>query len=257
MRNIRGWSLVLLCWGMLMVDAVFAEEDHQGPETGIIHYQVSMGPQTGTMKVYFQDYGRQQARYVHLNQNGQIPALTRVDYLDGDWEYNYDPATGNATRVAVKDMRYQTADGGIVFRMGKLRKEDLQEYAVLKGNRMIAGKPCNQWEWNNGEVAMCLYQDRVPLFSQMQTEMFSMTWKAVSFQENVDIPQDKMRLPSSAKIVTTSSSIEAMGWPNARSSSAQQPRGQPKDVLEEADQILNKSEKAKRLFGRFKRLLRR
>jgi len=244
---------------------VFANDKLLSTETGIIKYKIS-GDQKGTMTVYFTDYGKKQSRHIEVSSNfmGESQKMNTIQYLDGEWEYNYDPLTNRAVRVNTAEMAYNLPDDQKIRHMNYFNKIDLAKIAKKKGTKKIANKRCTVWEMNDNQTKVCLYKDQLPLKSEMNIGGMSMIWTAVSYEENVDIPEEKLTIPASAKIQTTHVSDmgrnlgNAQNYPTAENLSlTKQQNTQSNNSLSDMDRTINTASKAKRTLGKLKSLFKK
>jgi hypothetical protein len=121
-----------------------------------------------------------------------------LDILDKYWSYSIDLKEKTGTKIAKKDIEdlYKSLKEEDMEKLGRKIMEDLD--AKRLPNETILGRSCEVWEIQKLSSKVWTYK-MVPLKTEMNI-MGKQVIEAVSFEENIAIPKDKLQVPKGIKI---------------------------------------------------------
>lgn len=167
-------------------------------KSGIIKYKYE-GKTTGTEVLYFDDYGKKEAKYSNTvtKMLGVKSYENTITILNGDQVINYDEKTGKATKSTNPAIHAFTTDEDM----------DYEEYAIemMKslgfekvGTETVLGKNCDVWE---GMGTIYTWKG---LSIKSNTKIMGMNINiiATDVQTNVRIPASKFELPAGVEVNT-------------------------------------------------------
>ena len=171
-------------------------------KSGIIEYKVS-GQQEGSETLYFTDHGQKEARYTNTQMSifGSKQGFNSVNIIDGEWSYNLNLKTNEATKINYKEFMDSMSK-----QYGSQQNQYFSEemLAAMGGKKIktekILGKTCDVYEMSDFGSKTWVYKG-MPLKYEMN--MMGMVFKseAVKIQENPSIDSKKFELPKDVKIV--------------------------------------------------------
>ena len=171
-------------------------------KSGIIEYKVS-GQQEGSETLYFTDHGQKEARYTNTQMSifGSKQEFNSVNIIDGEWSYNLNLKTNEATKINYKEFMDSMSK-----QYGSQQNQYFSEemLAAMGGKKIktekILGKTCDVYEMSDFGSKTWVYKG-MPLKYEMN--MMGMVFKseAVKIQENPSIDSKKFELPKDVKIV--------------------------------------------------------
>ena len=168
-------------------------------KSGKVEYKVS-GMGEGTQTLYFDDWGTISAEFVSTitKMFGMKVESKTLNILDKYWSYSIDLKEKNGTKIAKKDIEdlYKSLKEEDMEKLGRKIMEDLD--AKQLPNETILGKSCEVWEIPTLSSKVWTYK-MVPLKTEMNI-MGKQVIEAVSFEENIAIPKDKLQVPKGIKI---------------------------------------------------------
>ncbi|MCA9407559.1 MAG: hypothetical protein H6755_07900 [Candidatus Omnitrophica bacterium] len=171
-------------------------------KSGIIEYKVS-GQQEGSETLYFTNHGQKEARYTNTQMSifGSKQEFNSVNIIDGEWSYNLNLKTNEATKINYKEFMDSMSK-----QYGSQQNQYFSEemLAAMGGKKIktekILGKTCDVYEMSDFGSKTWVYKG-MPLKYEMN--MMGMVFKseAVKIQENPSIDSKKFELPKDVKIV--------------------------------------------------------
>ncbi len=168
-------------------------------KSGILEYVVT-GNQNGIETLYFDDFGRREAREQNtiISVMGTNQVNNQTQYIDHEWSYNYDPSTNIATKINWKEAMAAMRGNQALRDFGE---DMMKSHGGRKtGTKEILGKSCDVWEIEKFSTQTCIYKNSVPL--ETNSTMAGMTFNSVAtrFEENANVPAEKVRLPETAQV---------------------------------------------------------
>jgi hypothetical protein len=172
-----------------------------GIESGIVEYAVT-GGRSGTETLYFDDWGRREARYgeVTVELFGTVQTLRTLVLVDGPRTWNVDLDTRRATMAEDRVIRELLERGG----SGETSDPGTEYMKRLggwkSGTETVAGRPCEVWKISGSTRKIWAWKG-VPLkivTSEAGRETVSV---ATRVEENAAVPEEKLRLQEGVRIV--------------------------------------------------------
>lgn len=175
-----------------MVDAGFKR---YGIEKGIITYRLD-GAMKGTEFIYFDHWGWREAHYEQTESRvGEYyEKINRVQFLDGERRYAYDPATKTATyfdspQVQEAANKWGTKD------MVKVGLEMLKTMGGRHaGDAKVLELDCEVWKIDRMKTTLWMWEG-LTLAEQAFAMDIPVSRRAISVQTDEEIPLAKLVLP--------------------------------------------------------------
>lgn len=163
-------------------------------KSGIIKSEFQ-GLQSGEEILYFDDWGMREAKLTHLDMMGMKQNILTI--IDGAVMYVIDLDKNTGTKSATPLYEEITMGNGNWTETGK--EMMAQMGGEQTGNKTIAGVECEEWTLARMSTVTWVYKGVTMGFSAMMagTEMGMM---AVEASFDVDVPQDKLRVPDGVTI---------------------------------------------------------
>lgn len=169
-------------------------------KSAIIEYELS-GMQTGTAITYFNNYGMQEASYEMAVSEmfGETQKSETVSYLDGFWQYSLDKLTNKGTKAknTILESLVENSDGDLESIGRKMFSSMGGEF---KGKEELLGKNCDVWELVSMGTKIWVWKN-IPLKSETKMMGFTITRTATKVEINVEIPPEKLAIPSGVDFV--------------------------------------------------------
>ena len=171
-----------------------------GVEKGILIFRFD-GSVTGTEYLYFDHWGWREGKYTHTEANtgAYNKKVNKIQFLDGERRYQYDPATATAhffesRQVQKAADKYGTKDMTIVGdemirRMG----------GVVKGTSQIRGVTCQVWSIETYKTELSMWKG-ITLGERSKVNNQPLTRTCILLDTISEIPLDKLTLPKEVKI---------------------------------------------------------
>ncbi len=164
-------------------------------ESGIIDYKIS-GSQNGTETLYFEKYGMKEAKYtdVTIDMFGMKQTNKQVVYLDGYWQYMVNPENNTGTK---------REDGMLKQLVESSEDKDMNEVGMKMfismggekiGTEQFQGKNCDVWQLESMGTKVWIW-NFIPLKTEVDMMGMKITYEAVSFEFDINIPDDKINIP--------------------------------------------------------------
>jgi len=164
-------------------------------ESGIVEYKIS-GSQNGTETLYFEEYGMKEAKYtdVTIDMFGMKQINKQVVYLDGYWQYTVNPDNNTGTKRE-DEMLKQLVESS--------EDQDLNEVGMKMfvsmggekiGTEQFQEKNCEVWQLESMGTKIWLW-NFIPLKTEIDMMGMKITYEAVSFYFDKNIPDDKINIP--------------------------------------------------------------
>lgn len=190
--------------------AVYSAESsfkRYGIQDAIVEYELS-GNQSGTVKLYFENYGMKEAQYrdVTVSMMGKKTVQNTVDIIDGIWQYSFDAEKKTGTKMK-----------NIIFESAINSKTNLDEFGndMMKkmggekvGKEQFLGKMCDVWEMKQFGVKIWVWK-MIPLKTVSNFMGMTMTQKAITIDEKTS-PAAKFVVPSDVKLELKTMKMEDM-----------------------------------------------
>ena len=249
-RHVLIIALIIVLGAQVLCLADGLDEKRYGFKSGIVEYEITGSNQQGKEVLYFDDFGRREARYTNSTVSilGFKQSTDTVHYLDHEWSYNYDPKTNIATKINWKEMVENLRKNNSLREFGEAMMKSLGGRKT--GSKTILGKSCDIWEIQKVWTETCIYKNSLPLETKVNMAGIEVHTLAARFEENTHIPADKIKLPKTAKIKEMKASDlavpkDANGKPVDFSAMMQQMKDAQKKAQDEiSDQNLSEKEMA-------------
>ena len=204
--------LALIVCGFAFPGQVAAEKRY-GVKSALIEYNIS-GHIQGTETAYIDDYGEKESRYSEymLQLTGHDGPQKRFTLREDDVLTNVDLNTNLSVKF---DLNKEISQGLGVRLTGKdmadFSKEGLQKMRAVKvGQQTVAGKTCDVFELPFLKAKVWTYKN-LALRYESTTRGFKVTYLATAIKENVEIGEDKFRIPDGVRSVGVAPENNLMG----------------------------------------------
>ena len=182
-------------------------------KSAIIKYKVS-GMNEGTEVVYFDNWGRQEAKYTNttMNMMGMTNKTNTLTIMtdSGKWIYSIDLDKNTGTKT--KNPMYDDFAGKSEKELEKFAENMLGVLGAKKtGTEKVAGKTCDVWESQMANTKTCVWNG-ITLKTETGLGQMSINMVATEVKEGVSIPKDKFEVPSNVKIREVDLSKMLGGW---------------------------------------------
>lgn len=172
-----------------------------GIEKGIFTFRL-YGAVTGYEILYFDHWGWREGRYIRTKTDvGSFQETTnKVQYLDGERRYEYDPETNvahyfDSPQIQASSEKYQTKDMTIV---GDEMLKNMGGVPV--GMDKVKDVECQVWKIENIRTTLCMAYG-ITMREESFTSNIPVSRIAISTKLDVDVPEDKMTVPEGAEEV--------------------------------------------------------
>lgn len=171
-----------------------------GIKSGIIEYKIS-GSQEGTRKLYFDDWGREQAEFSNTTINiGEYSKQSNLLKLTkGDDQYIIDLTKKTGTK------RENPLLEKLVKLQGQISHGDFGEQLVLidggyeSGSEVVDGRKCTIYEFKNKHSKSWIW-NWLMLKSEISYGNMNITIFADNIEENVSVPDSVFKFPPNVLI---------------------------------------------------------
>ncbi len=172
-----------------------------GIQSGIIEYEIT-GSQTGSKKLYFDDWGRKQAEF--SNSTIKVGKFSKHSNLlkitNGDWQYiiNLEKKTGTKRENPVQTKMYELSN--------QINYNDFGEQLVLieggvkTGSEEVAGKNCTIYNFKNKNSKRWIW-NWITLKSESLSGGVHITVTAKNIAENVSVPDSVFNPPLDIMVI--------------------------------------------------------
>jgi len=172
-----------------------------GIQSGIIEYEIT-GSQTGSKKLYFDDWGRKQAEF--SNSTIKVGKFSKHSNLlkitNGDWQYiiNLEKKTGTKRENPVLTKMYELSN--------QINYNDFGEQLVLieggvkTGSEEVAGKNCTIYNFKNKNSKRWIW-NWITLKSESLSGGVHITVTAKNIAENVSVPDSVFNPPLDIMVI--------------------------------------------------------
>ena len=173
-------------------------------KSGIVKYNIQADMMEGTETLYFDDYGRTEAKYTDIQMNvpGMPPGMAEQQQLtimrDG-YLYNIDRKTNEGTKVE------DTISKQMMEEMGKKDMKEVGDFAmkaldgIEKGEDTVAGYDCDLWLLQALSSTNCVYKG-VSLRAETNVNGLNMLFEAESAEFDINVPKEKLEVPSGVRL---------------------------------------------------------
>jgi len=202
MKNRAVIATVVLSLATVITSDFLGEESFKRYqiESGIIEYSLS-GNRKGTEIVYFDDWGRREAKYskTELSMMGITQKSNTLTLLDGVWIYNINLDGKTGTKMSnsmLKDLSESSSDKDLT----EVGEEMMVRMGGKKiGTEEIQGKMCDVWEIKNMNTKTWVWKG-VTLKTVTKMAGIETLSTAVRFEANAKVPEEKFAIPADVTI---------------------------------------------------------
>ncbi len=178
-----------------------ADQKIFGIQSGIIEYEIT-GSQTGSKKLYFDDWGRKQAEF--SNSTIKVGKFSKHSNLlkitNGDWQYiiNLEKKTGTKRENPVLTKMYELSN--------QINYNDFGEQLVLieggvkTGSEEVAGKNCTIYNFKNKNSKRWIW-NWITLKSESLSGGVHITVTAKNILVNVSVPDSVFNPPLDIMVI--------------------------------------------------------
>ncbi|MEO1257288.1 MAG: hypothetical protein AAFZ15_00765 [Bacteroidota bacterium] len=172
-----------------------------GIEKGMLIFRMD-GALIGTENVYFDHWGWREGKYIQTAADiGPYDKKeNKVQFLDGERRYEYDPASGKAYFFESKQVqksadRYQTKDMTVVG--DEMIK---QMGGIIAGTSEIQGLTCEVWDIDPYKTELSMWKG-ITMGERSHPNNIPVARTCVSIDTTSEIPLEKMVLPAHIELV--------------------------------------------------------
>ncbi|MEZ4887029.1 MAG: hypothetical protein R3E32_20025 [Chitinophagales bacterium] len=171
-------------------------------KSGIVEYETTGTMNSGKETLYFDDYGRKEAKYTQTTVT--VPGMNmkqtsnQLTIMDGDWIYSIDLDKKTGFKMKPEMLEKMAKNKG--NDLGKVGKEMLEQMGGKKvGEETVLGKNCEIWEMSSFGTKIWIWNN---LSLKNETNMMGMEIKqlATKVETNVSIPTEKFEVPNDITI---------------------------------------------------------
>ena len=173
-------------------------------KTGIIKYEIYGATTVGTEVLYYDDWGRREAKYITTTMDLGGVTVTRNALVlleeNGRWINTVD--LNARTGIRMRNPRYKESIG----QSRREREKNEENKNIDAGGRKIEierviGKPCVVWEVQYSGIKTCTWNGIV--LKKISGPGFSRTTTvATKIDERVSIPEEKFTIPPDIEMKT-------------------------------------------------------
>ncbi len=171
-------------------------------KSGIIKFEIT-GTKTGTEVLYYDDWGRREAKYTSTTAElfGTPVKRETLTLLEGNGEWINTIDLNNRTGLRIKNPRYKKFTGKSQKELEHVKKKRLRDMGAQKDQvERIAGKNCEVWEKYTGEQT---WTWRGIILKKVSVGCFTETTTvATEIMEGVPIPEEKFSIPPDIQVKT-------------------------------------------------------
>ena len=163
-------------------------------KSGIVQFECSDPMGTHKEVLYFDDYGTKE----RLEKYDTKDAIKEIIFSDGKQSYS----VNNAKKVAYITNKYSSNGTEMRFNKDEWDNENKAKYDYKDLPEMqLAGKNCQVFSINSGYgITTFAGWGYITLYHYQETSVGIVSRKAVSIEENVQIPTDKFMVPEGYEI---------------------------------------------------------
>jgi len=170
-----------------------------GVKEGMVEYEMDLaGISTGTIIIYFKDYGNIECTVTDMEMMG-MKTLTRTLEVDGYmYSLNMTQKTGSKSKLSEDDEEFAPNNFNFDNISSEMKKEmKLEEI----GTEEVAGKDCKVYELLvEGQKAKFYVWENIPVKYEMSQNNLTMIMKAIKIEKNPSFPSGIFEIPSDFKI---------------------------------------------------------
>ncbi|MCA9400862.1 MAG: hypothetical protein KC713_04495 [Candidatus Omnitrophica bacterium] len=197
-------KMMIVFMGLILCASTgFAFEKRYEMKSGIVEYQMT-GQNSGTETLYFDDYGKKEARYrkQEMNIMGFTQRHETIDIIDYPWMYSYDAKSNQASKVNYEEqMKMFLGENQSQQQMKDFSESMVKAMGGVKiGTENILGKKADLYEMKNFGYKVAVWKG-LPLKVDVNMMGFSFQMIAKDIKTNTSIDAAKFRLPATARIV--------------------------------------------------------
>lgn len=251
-KILSGLALIVFCTTTMTVQA--KTFNRYEIKSGIVEYTIS-GSHSGTETLYFDNNGKNEARYSEMTVSmmGFKSTSQNLFLIDGDWMYTIDLKEKEGTKMniataqdlAMKGMQNQT--------LQDFGKEAIQKMGgVEEGTETILGKKCKVYSFPKQNMKAWVYKN-VLLKSTASMAGIEVIYTATNFQENVAVPKNKFSVPTDITITDAPAMPGNFDMNSMFNGEDETEMEDAQDIPEESVEETNS--KVKKAFGLFKSMM--
>lgn len=148
-----------------------------------IEYKVDGTMQSGTEDLYFDDWGKREAKYsiLKISMGGFSQETKSVTYTEGSWMYTVDLSTNTGTK----------SENPFLKNMDQEDLQDLGKDMMVKmggkkiGEESVLGKSCEVWEVANMSSKVWVW-NWIPLKTEVNMGGMKMVYTATKISDSFD-----------------------------------------------------------------------
>ena len=179
------------------------QKRYPNSKSGIIKYEIT-GTKTGTEVVYYDDWGRREAKYTKTTMQLMGTTVTRNTLTlledNGQWINTIDLNTRTGLRI--KNPRYKEYAVKSQIELENIAETRLRDMGALKEEvERVAGKNCEVWEKKYTGEKTCTWKGII-LKKRTGDSLTRTTTVATEIIEGVTIPEEKFTIPPDIQVKT-------------------------------------------------------
>ncbi len=172
-------------------------------KSGIVETETTGTMNSGTETIYFDDYGRREAKYTKTTVS--VPGVNikqtsnQLTIMDGDWMYSIDLDKKTGYKMKPEMLEDMAKNQGTKD-LGKVGKEMLEQMGGKKvGEEKVLGKNADVWEMSNMGTKIWVWKG---ITLKTETNMMGMkiNQTATKLEINVSVPDEKFEVPEDVSI---------------------------------------------------------
>ncbi len=170
-----------------------------GVKEGMVEYEMDMaGISTGTIIIYFKDYGNIECTVTDMEVMG-MKTVTRTFEVDG-YMYNLDMNKKTGIKSKISEDSEEFAPNNFNFDNVTAEMKDKMQMKEI-GTEEVAGKDCKVYEFVvEGQKAKFYVWENIPVKYEMSQNNMTMIMKAIKIEKNPSFPAGIFEIPSNFEI---------------------------------------------------------
>lgn len=171
-----------------------------GIKSGIVEYEIT-GSQTGTKKLYFDDWGRKQAEFsnstINVGKYSKHSNILKITMIDWQYIINLENKTGTKRENPVIEKMIELYDQVNYGEFGE--QLILIDGGFESGSDNVVGKKCRAYRFNKKKQTWWVW-NWILLKSEINRGGIDINIEAVSIQTDLNIPENIFSVPSDVLI---------------------------------------------------------
>lgn len=202
---------VIFCVSASVNASAWGEIKRYAVKSAIVDYTIS-GSQSGQETLYFEDYGKREARCSEytIKMFGFQSVTKNATIIDGEWVYSIDLDERQGTRMNLAKLQEMALKGAESQTLKDYSEKALNKIgAVKEGTETVLGKRCQVYSIPKMQMKVWIY-NRIALKTTANISGMQMDITATSIKENVSIPADKFDVPADIAVTDFSDEMPRM-----------------------------------------------